>query len=365
MASRDTNSEANVKLCTTLIAVSLVGQAGCDGCGGGGGQPPPPPGPDAYVPAPDAFVPAPDAFVPPPDAFVPTPDAPGVDAPPPCTVDCGRIAFASTRDGDPEIYTVRPDGTGLTRLTFSAGNDTAPSWSPDGQRIAFLSSRGGDDQIFVMNADGSNVVALTTGSADGPPSWSAEGQLIVYPKFINGSVNTWTVGANVGGPPEQSLLEANGWEWFPNYSPDGTKLVLTTDWNFYDGVYDIWVGNANGLGFSAITNDILDQIDFINAKWSPDGTKFACLRSHTLGIDQFEVDLVVMNVDGTGVTSIAPVADRFGHVTWSPDGTMVSYVTRTGSPPNTTTNIQYAHVNGAGAGLVITNGYAPAWRPTP
>ena len=44
----------------------------------------------------------------------------------------GRIAFASDRDGDFEIYSIEPEGTGLLQLTTNAVDDDDPSWSPDG-----------------------------------------------------------------------------------------------------------------------------------------------------------------------------------------------------------------------------------------
>lgn len=61
--------------------------------------------------------------------------------------DNGRIAFASDReDGDPEVYTMNPDGTEVTRLTFNTGGegpllDFWPSWSSDGAKIVYTSFR--------------------------------------------------------------------------------------------------------------------------------------------------------------------------------------------------------------------------------
>jgi len=89
------------------------------------------------------------------------------------------IAFTGNRDGDWEIYTIRPGVTGLRRLTNSPGNDAHAAWSPDGRWIAFSSARGGfkDEiprggggqtatDIFVMRADGTDVRRLTDDAAE-------------------------------------------------------------------------------------------------------------------------------------------------------------------------------------------------------
>ena len=41
-----------------------------------------------------------------------------------------RIAFESNRDGDWDIYTMRPDGTDVRQLTLNDAGDAAPAWSP-------------------------------------------------------------------------------------------------------------------------------------------------------------------------------------------------------------------------------------------
>jgi TolB protein len=95
------------------------------------------------------------------------------------------IMFSRQADGDYEIYTIKPDGTGIKRLTFAPGNDAHQAWSPDGERIAFATSRMGfkDEmtytdapqpygEIFVMRADGSDLQPLTDNQwEDGTPAW--------------------------------------------------------------------------------------------------------------------------------------------------------------------------------------------------
>ena len=64
------------------------------------------------------------------------------------------------------------DGTGQTRLTNNAGDDRSPTWSPDGQKIAFASDRDGNVEIYVMNADGTGQTNLTNnGDIDLWPDW--------------------------------------------------------------------------------------------------------------------------------------------------------------------------------------------------
>jgi Tol biopolymer transport system component len=87
----------------------------------------------------------------------------------------GKIAFRSERDGNLDIYVMKADGTGLTRLTNNSAEDGlfGFAWSPDGSRIAFVSDRDGNDEVYVMNADGSGLTNLTNNPGDDKdPAWS-------------------------------------------------------------------------------------------------------------------------------------------------------------------------------------------------
>jgi len=78
-------------------------------------------------------------------------------------------------DRDFEIYTMKPDGTGVRRLLASPGTDGHATWTADGKHIFFMSTRVGfkDErlmydnspqpyaQIFIMDTDGTHIRQLT------------------------------------------------------------------------------------------------------------------------------------------------------------------------------------------------------------
>jgi Tol biopolymer transport system component len=82
---------------------------------------------------------------------------------------------------DYEIFSARPDGSGLMRLTVSSGYDAEATISTDGRRIVFTSARDGDLDLYSMNADGRDVKRLTrTPGYDGGAFFSDDGEWIVY-----------------------------------------------------------------------------------------------------------------------------------------------------------------------------------------
>jgi hypothetical protein len=97
--------------------------------------------------------------------------------------DGSRISFISRRE-DPggDVWTMKPDGTDLVKLTGYPGPDQVAAWSPDGQQIALWRLISGTSGIWTMNADGSGLHQITPwGTAKGL-DWQPLPRRYVRPK---------------------------------------------------------------------------------------------------------------------------------------------------------------------------------------
>jgi Tol biopolymer transport system component len=97
----------------------------------------------------------------------------------------GKIAFSSGYD----IYTINPDGTGLTPIADNPQNtEITPNYSPNAKKIVYTFGRGTLDpilEIYTINATGVgtpfNVTKNTTGLGDTySPSYSPNGKRIAF-----------------------------------------------------------------------------------------------------------------------------------------------------------------------------------------
>jgi hypothetical protein len=118
----------------------------------------------------------------------------------------GLIPFTSERDGNAEIYVKRADGSDPRRLTHDPAYDGWPTWSPDGSRIAFSSTRSGNPDIYVLDVYGAghgsgNPRPLTDHPAsDIWPEWSPDRTRIAFPSNRQGNFEIYVMyadGANL------------------------------------------------------------------------------------------------------------------------------------------------------------------------
>lgn len=229
---------------------------------------------------------------------------PATDRFPAASSDGARIAFTSNRDGDHEIYVMNTDGTGLTQLTNNTTFETQPVWSPDGSKIAFHTNRDGNVEVYVMNADGTQQENVTNHpSADFDADWSPDGETIAFGSSRNGEPGIFLMEAD--GDSQQFLVQGDLASW----SPDSARLAFQTTAN--DGAdVEVAVVNADGSGQEAITSN--DAHDF-GPVWSPDG-RFLLVDRLENSVDT----LWRIRLDGGAATALPSPGIFNGFADWAP-----------------------------------------------
>jgi TolB protein len=104
-----------------------------------------------------------------------------VEASPSWSADGSRIAFVSSRAGQAQAYSIRPDGSGLTRLTAASGEEQAVRYAPRGDGFAVTRRTAGGWGVFVHRGGVEVEVSGPASHARPPvPAWAPDGELLVY-----------------------------------------------------------------------------------------------------------------------------------------------------------------------------------------
>jgi WD40-like Beta Propeller Repeat len=127
--------------------------------------------------------------------------------------------------------------------TGTDGYDSSPSWSPDGERLVFASRQNGLSTISIIDADGSHRHLLAKHAS--APAWSPDGGVIAYESACGVKLITPS-GRDAAPPGRRSGCHSLGIRGKPVWSPDGRRIAISTRIRQFMGGYGIEVMGRDG-----------------------------------------------------------------------------------------------------------------------
>lgn len=223
------------------------------------------------------------------------------------------IVYTESVEGDAYLYSIRPDGTGKTRLSTGTGiEDWWANWSPDHRRILFTRTTLTGTTVMAMDANGGNVQQLFSAYLNGLD--------VFYP--------TW----------------------------NGTKIAFIGRTR-PGSQYGLYVINPDGSGLGNLTPGLTGEMGW--PAWSPDGTQIAFSLWRQVGEEDETQDLAIINADGSGLRYLTGPEGHEHSPDWSPDGKTLAFTGWIGGKSGLFT----MPVAGGAATHVQGGAQYPAWSP--
>jgi len=208
--------------------------------------------------------------------------------------------------------------------------------------ILFETRRDDNYELYVMNPDGSQPTNLTNDPGrDAQAAWSPDGTKIAFVSSRDGNDEIYVMGADGSDPT--NLTNHADTDWFPTWSPDGRKIAFTTDRENEGGAImdadpkimvefnlEIFVMNADGSGQTNLTDDPAWDA---YPSWSPDGSKIvfqtdrdaALVETMVIVPDGLGIEVYAMNADGSNPTNLSWSPEDDVYPSWSPDGSKIVF----------------------------------------
>lgn len=275
-----------------------------------------------------------------------------------------RRSFDIMTDGArSSIWLVDTENGAQTPVVTGAGSHSSPRWSPKGDRLAYVSSaEDGRPQLFVRWMQTGQTARLAE-LLDAPDAltWSPDGKWIAFTMFAPdekkplgaappkpenakwapplevitdityradgagylkpGYTHVYVVAAD-GGTPRQLTFGAFNEQGPLAWSPDGSYIVATgnrsENWRrepVNTELYRISVADGE------ITQLTRRNGPDVSARVSPDGKTIAYLSFEDKFMGYQNIELYVMNADGSNARSLTASLDRsVDAVEWAPNG---------------------------------------------
>ena len=286
-----------------------------------------------------------------------------------------QLSFQSKRDGRgcDQIYTMNIDGSNVKMVSDGEGRTTCSFIFKGGKKLLYASTRLGGKgcppnpdfsqgyvwaiypsyDIFTANPDGSNIKQLTkTNGYDAEATISPNGKKIVFTSERDGDLELYSMDTN--GKNVKRLTNEPGYDGGAFYSPDNKMIVyrgshptdqalvkrdkeLLAQHLIVPTVFEVWTMNADGSNKRQVTK--LNAASFAPF-FTPDGKRIIfCTNYFATDAKKRNFDLALINIDGTGLERVTYNESFDGFPMFSPDGKKLVFASNRNDATQGDTNV--------------------------
>lgn len=225
-----------------------------------------------------------------------------------------KIAFASRRRHEKEIYVADYDGFNAYAVTRTDTINLTPAWSKTGERICYTTFERGNPDLFCVSSGGGSATPIATfRGLNIAPAWSPDGSKLAMTLTKDGNPEIYLL--DVAAKKLERLTYNLGIDTAPSFSPQGNAIVFESDRAGGPQIYvmDVTGSNVRRLSFETSDNH--------SPAWSPKGDLIAYVGKS--GGGNFQIFMVDA---GTG-ESLVQLTNTGSNEdpTWSPDGLHLAF----------------------------------------
>jgi Tol biopolymer transport system component len=201
-----------------------------------------------------------------------------------------HILFLSDRQGSSaaNVFEIDVEGGTPTQLTFETNRVYSLSVSSD-NRVAYVPFWH-DTFLFSVDVASGEVRQVNSNSKDNfGARFAPDGRAVAYHSTRTGNSEVWV--CYLDGRPETQITDHESWDLYPDWSPDGERMIFVSDRE--GSLFKIFIANSDGGGARLLVDQpiILDSqyapvIGSLVSRWSPDGERIAYLAEgeHALAL---------------------------------------------------------------------------------